>query len=74
MSSRAGFSLGDNDGSRLAGLRSTMRYSEMENGAFCKYCVLFGQCVPRVKKFGILVNRPLISFKKPVDKLRPFWL
>ena len=45
-------------------------YSQMENGAFCKYCVLFGQCEPRVKEFGVLVNRPLINFKKAVDKLR----
>lgn len=44
-------------------------YSESENGAFCKYCVLFSRCEPRIKEFGILITRPLTNFKKAVDKL-----
>ena len=29
-------------------------YSESQNGGYCKYCVLFGKCEPRVKELGIL--------------------
>lgn len=44
-------------------------YSESANGGFCKYCVLFGKCDPRVKELGVLVNKPLINFKKATEKL-----
>ena len=41
----------------------------LENGAFYKYCVLLGRCEPRIKEFGVLINRPSTNFKKAVDKL-----
>ena len=44
-------------------------YSESANGGFCKYCVLFGKCDPRVKELGVLVNKPLTNFKKATEKL-----
>ena len=45
-------------------------YSESDNGEYCKYCVLFGKCGPTMKEFGILVNRPLIDFKRASQKLK----
>ena len=44
-------------------------YSVSEDGGFCKYCVLFGKCEASVKELGVLVNRPLINFKKATEKL-----
>ena len=44
-------------------------YSESQNGGYCKYCVLFGKCEPRVKELGIFVNRPFTNFKKASELL-----
>lgn len=44
-------------------------YSESDDGGYCKYCVLFGKCGPTVKELGVLVNRPLIDFKRATEKL-----
>ena len=38
-----------------------LTYSPSENGGFCLYCVLFGQCEPSVKELGTLVNKPLTN-------------
>lgn len=43
-------------------------YSESEDGGFCKYCVLFAVDGPAME-LGVLVNRPLIDFKRATDKL-----
>ena len=40
----------------------------MELG-YCKYCVLFGKCEPRVKELGVFVNRPFTNFKKAFELL-----
>ena len=44
-------------------------YSESQNGGYCKYCVLFGKCEPRVKELGVFVNRPFTNFKKASELL-----
>ena len=44
-------------------------YSELEDGGYCKFCVLFGKCGPSVKELGVLVNRPFTNFKKASEKL-----
>ena len=44
-------------------------YSESEDGGYCKFCVLFGKCGPTMKEFGVLVNRPLIDYKRATEKL-----
>lgn len=44
-------------------------YSESQNGGYCKFCVLFGKCGPTVKNLGVLVNSPLIDFKRAKEKL-----
>ena len=46
-----------------------MLYSESQNGGYCKYCVLFGECESRVKELGVLVNRPFINFNKAYELL-----
>ena len=43
-------------------------YSESDDGGFCKYCVLFARAEPR-KELGVLVNRPLIDYKRATEKL-----
>ena len=44
-------------------------YSESADGGFCKYCVTFAKCGPKVKELGVLVNKPLTNFKKATEKL-----
>ena len=44
-----------------------LTYSETEDGGFCLFCVLFGQCEASVKELGILVSRPLTNFKKAIE-------
>ena len=39
-------------------------YSQVADGGYCKYCVLFAQCEASFSAFGTLVNRPLTNFKK----------
>ena len=43
-------------------------YSESEDGGYCKYCVLFARDGPTME-LGVLVNRPLIDFKRATEKL-----
>ena len=43
-------------------------YSESEDGGYCKYCVLFAQDGPGME-LGVLVNRPLIDYKRASEKL-----
>ena len=40
-------------------------YSEVADGGYCKYCVLFAQCEASFHEFDTLVNRPLTNLKKP---------
>ena len=44
-------------------------YSKSQDGGYCLFCVLFGQCEPSVKELGVLVNRPLTNFKNAIEKL-----
>ena len=44
-------------------------YSKSQDGGYCLFCMLFGQCEPSVKELGILVNRPLTNFKNAIEKL-----
>ncbi len=46
-------------------------YLEYDNGDYCKYCVLFARGSPTTptEALGILVNRPLIDFKRATEKL-----
>ena len=40
-------------------------YSETHRGAYCKYCVLFGENHDsRINEFGVLVTTPLTNWKK----------
>lgn len=43
-------------------------YSESEDGGYCKFCVLFARSGPTLE-LGVLVNRPLINFKRATQKL-----
>ncbi len=43
-------------------------YSESDDGGFCKCCVLFARAEPG-KELGVLVNRPLIDYKRATEKL-----
>ena len=46
-------------------------YSELDQGGYCKYCVLFGQAAFSVSTFdGILIDRPLTNLQKASEKLR----
>ena len=46
-------------------------YSELDQGGYCKYCVLFGQAAFSVSTFaGILIDRPLTNVQKASEKLR----
>ena len=46
-------------------------YSELDQGGYCKYCVLFGQCAYSVTSFvGVLISRPLTNLQKASEKLR----
>jgi hypothetical protein len=46
-------------------------YSKHDEGAYCKYCVLFGQRGPTVSDFsGTLISKPLTNLKKASEKLR----
>ena len=47
-----------------------MIYSQVADGGYCKYCVLFAQYETSVQAFGTLVNRPLTNFKKASDILK----
>ena len=38
-------------------------YSELQDGGYCKYCVLIAREGPKLK-LGALINRPLIEFKR----------
>ena len=44
-----------------------LTYSPAEDGGFYFDCFLFGQCETSVKELGVLVNRPLINFKKAIN-------
>ena len=48
---------------------SGLVYSEVADGGYCKYCVLFAQCEASVHAFGALVNRPLTNLKKATNIL-----
>ena len=39
-------------------------YSQLADGGYCKYCVLFAQYETSNQAFGTLVNQPLTNFKK----------
>ena len=52
---------------RIAGYNGLV-HSESDNGGFCKNCVLFARAEPR-KELGVLVNRPLIDYKRATQKL-----
>ena len=43
-------------------------YSESEDGGYCKHCVLFASDGPTMK-LGVLVNKPLVDFKRATEKL-----
>ena len=43
-------------------------YSESEDRAYCKYCVLFARDGTTME-LGVFVNRPLIDFKRATEKL-----
>ena len=43
-------------------------YSITDDGGYCKYCVLFGNCNPS-QELSVLVKRPLNNFKKAKEKL-----
>ena len=43
-------------------------YSESEDGGYCKYCALFAREAPTLE-LGVLVNRPLIDFKRATEKI-----
>ena len=46
-------------------------YSELDDGAYCKYCVLFGQPSPSVPALvGTFITRPLTHLGKASEKLR----
>lgn len=46
-------------------------YSEIDQGGYCKYCVLFGKCPSSVPSFvGVLTTRLLTNFPKASEKLR----
>ena len=47
-----------------------LTYSDTEDGGFCLFCVLFGQCETSVKELGILVSRPLTNFKKAIEMFK----
>ena len=42
-------------------------YSESKDGGYCKYCALFGKCQPTVKEMGVVITRPLITLRKPLN-------
>ena len=45
-------------------------YSVKDDGAFCKYCVLFAaNHDTRITDFGVLVNQPLTHWQKAPSKL-----
>ena len=44
-------------------------YSESETGGYCKYCVQFGRCEPRIKELSVFVNKPFTNFKKASELL-----
>ena len=45
-------------------------YSEVEEGGYCKFCVLFRMCEHSMKELGVLANRPLTKFKNASEILR----
>ena len=46
-------------------------YSELDDGGYCKYCVLFGQPSPSVPALvGTFITRPLTHLGKASEKLR----
>ena len=47
---------------------SGLVYSQSEDGGYCKYCVLFARGGSTME-LGVLVNRPLIDFKRATEKL-----
>ena len=44
-------------------------YSEIENGGYCKYCILFDEASPRSVP-SVLTTLPLTNFQKASEKLR----
>ena len=44
-------------------------YSELQNGGYYMYCVLFAKEGGRSNTLGALVNTPLIDFKRATEKL-----
>ena len=48
-----------------------MVYSADDKGAYCKFCVLFGKFSDnRINALGILIEQPLINWKKATEKLK----
>ena len=46
-------------------------YSELDQGGYCKYCVLFGKCPSSVRNFvSVLTTHPLTNLQKASEKLR----
>ena len=49
-------------------------YSELDDGAYCKYCVLFGQPSPFGPALvGTFITRPLTHLGKASEKLREYF-
>ena len=45
-------------------------YSDEDEGAYCKYCVLFGKFSDRrINTLGALIEQPLTNWKKATEKL-----
>ena len=44
-------------------------YSESTNGGYCKYCVLFARCSPKVPELGVFVSKPFTDFKKAKSRI-----
>ena len=42
-------------------------YSQSQDGGYCLFCVLFGQCEP--SELEVLLNRSLTKFKNAIEKL-----
>ena len=45
-------------------------YSELKEGRYSRYCVLFARCELSVNELGVQVNQPLTNYKKATEKLR----
>ena len=46
-----------------------LAYSVIDDGGYCKFCVLFAHCEQFSQEYGVLVKRPLKNLKKAKEKL-----